>query len=173
MKLHRTVIRTLLLVLPIFAAVGSTGGPVEAEGQKSINLQFVDAGGGPPSVVVLADGTVIFKITVIQTVSGDLTGTLTESITQVYPISEENGLLPIATHWRLDTYDGSMEGYYSGKFMHLQDGSHEITEHGEVLSVTGAYVDFYLAIVTYRATLAANHMTAAGSLTFQSRNSRF
>lgn len=139
---------------------------------RPLNLTFVSAGGGPPDIEVLPDGTLIFKVTVLETISGDLTGTLTERITQVYPLSEENGLLPITTTWTLETADGTISGYYSGLFQHMRDGTHFITEQGEVLSVTGAYVNLYQARVSYRATLLADHMTASGSMTVHPRERR-
>jgi hypothetical protein len=145
---------------------------VSAQANRPVNLQFVAAGGGPPNVVVLGDGTLIFKITVFESVTGDLAGTLTEKVTQVYPVSEENGLLPITTTWELQTAEGTIEGYYSGEFQHLQDGTHFIMQHGEVLSVTGAYVSLYQAKVSYKAVLLADHMTVSGSMTINPREKR-
>ena len=145
---------------------------VSAQGNRPVNLQFVGAGGGPPNVVVLSDGTVIFKITVFESVTGDLTGLLTEKVTQVYPLSEENGLLPITTAWKLQTAEGAIEGCYSGEFHHMQDGNHVITQHGEVLSVTGAYVGLYQAKVSYQAVLLSDHMTVSGTVTIQPREKR-
>jgi hypothetical protein len=121
---------------------------------------------------VLSDGTVIFKVTVFETITGDLTGDLTEKITQVYPLSEENGLLPVTTSWSLQTADGTIGGYYSGEFHHMQDGSHLATQHGEVLTVTGAYVDLYQAKVSYQAVLLADHMTVSGTMTILPREKR-
>lgn len=172
MKSANTLSKLLVLATLFFGLVWSPGPSVMAYANKTLDLEFVAAGGGPPDVTVLGDGTVIFKITVTQSVSGDLSGTLTEAITQVFPASEEEGLLPITTFWKLETADGTMEGYYSGKFRHLSDGSHAITQHGEVLSVTGHYVDFYQAEVSYRAALGADHMTIAGALTIHQVNRR-
>lgn len=163
----------LFFALILFCALmGWYGDSVKAQGKKPLRLEFVGIGGGPPNVVVLPDGTVIFKLTAIDGVTGDLTGTLTERVTQVYPVSEEDGLLPISTLWKLETAEGTIEGYYSGKFDHLNDGNHMITEHGEILSVTGAYVDLYQATVSYRAVLGPDHMTISGSLTIRRNNRR-
>jgi hypothetical protein len=163
--------RLIFAVILFCALMGWVGDSVNAQGRKPLRLEFVGIGGGPPNVEVLPDGTLIFKITVTQAVTGDLTGTLTERITQVYPLSDEDGLLPITTIWKLETSEGTIEGYYSGKFDHLNDGTHRITEHGEVLSVTGAYVDLYQATVSYQAVLGSDHMTTSGSLTIR-RNRR-
>lgn len=120
-------------------------------------------------MVVLSDGTVIFKVTVFESVTGDLSGTLTEKITQVYPLSEEDGLLPITTAWKLVTAEGTIEGYYSGEFQHMRDGDHFITQHGEVLSVTGEYVNLYQGRVSYQAVLGPDHMTVSGTVNIYQR----
>ena len=164
--------RLIFAVILFCALMGSFGVSVNAQGKKPLRLEFVGIGGGPPNVEVLPDGIVIFKLTAIDGVTGDLTGTLTERVTQVYPASEEDGLLPISTLWKLETAEGTIEGYYSGKFDHLNDGNHKITQHGEILSVTGAYVDLYQATVSYRAVLGPDHMTISGSLTIRRNNRR-
>jgi hypothetical protein len=162
------------LVLMIFACalMGLHGDSVKAQSNEPLRLEFVGIGGGPPSVVALGDGTLIFKITALQGVTGHFAGTLTETITQVYPASDEEGLLPITTFWKLETTEGTIEGYYSGKFDHLKDGNHMIVEHGEILSVTGAYAQLYQATVSYQAVLGSDHMAITGSLTIYRRNKR-
>ncbi|HET9532841.1 MAG TPA: hypothetical protein VFQ92_20975 [Blastocatellia bacterium] len=172
MKSANTLLKKLFLVILTGALMGSPGDSVKAQSNEPLRLEFVGIGGGPPDVVVLGDGTVIFKITAIQSATGDLTGTLTERITQVYPASDEEGLLPITTFWSLVTTEGTIEGYYAGKFDHLKDGNHMIIEHGEILSVTGAYAALYQATVTYKAVLGPDHMTIAGTMTIRSRNKR-
>lgn len=168
----KTLFRSFFLVFLSVVVLGLPSVGNSAQDNRPVNLQFVGAGGGPPNVDVLGDGTVIFKVTVFETITGDLTGTLTEKVTQVYPISEENGLLPITTRWKLETSQGTIEGYYSGLFHHMQDGTHAITQHGEVLSVTGTYVGLYQAKVSYQAVLSANHMTASGTMTIHPRERR-
>jgi hypothetical protein len=91
MKSANTFSKMLFLATLCYALAGSLGPSVMADGNRTLDLEFVAAGGGPPDVVVLGDGTVIFKITVTQNVSGDLSGTLTEKLTQVFPASEEEG----------------------------------------------------------------------------------
>ena len=172
MRSTKALFRMFSLVFLSVLLSGLPTSPVSAQDNKPVNLQFVGAGGGPPNVVVLGDGTVIFKITVFESVNGDLAGTLTEKVTQVYPVSEENGLLPITTAWKLQTAEGTIEGYYSGEFHHMQDGDHVITQHGEVLSVTGAYVSLYQAKVSYHAVLLADHMTISGTMTIRPREKR-
>ncbi|HLN97055.1 MAG TPA: hypothetical protein VK208_01090, partial [Pyrinomonadaceae bacterium] len=74
--------------------------------------------------------------------------------------------------WKLVTADGTIEGYYSGLFQHMQNGEHFITQQGEVLSVTGAYVNLYQARVTYQAVLLADHTTVSGILTIHPTEKR-
>ena len=164
--------RIVFLTIVSCLVMASFSSSALAQANKPLKLDFVAAGGGPPSVVVLGDGTVIFKITAIESVSGGLTGTLTESITQVYPLSDEEGLLPVTTSWTLQTSDGTIQGYYSGTFRHMQDGTHLIVQQGEILSVTGAYADLYQATVLYRAVLLADHMTVAGVISIHPREKR-
>lgn len=170
----RNALFRILFPVFLFAVLsGLAPAGVGAQGNRPVNLQFVGNGvEGPPNVDVLSDGTVIFKVTVFETITGDLIGDLTEEITQVYPLSEENGLLPVTTSWSLQTADGTISGYYSGEFHHMQDGSHLVMQHGEVLSVTGAYVGLYQAKVSYQAVLLADHMTVSGTITILPREKR-
>lgn len=173
MNLRNHFVRNFSLAILSLVLAGSFARSVNAQANKPLNLSFVGAGAaGPPSVVVLGDGTLIFKITALENVSGDLTGVLTEKVTQVYPVTEENGLLPITTSWKLETAAGTIEGYYSGHFQHTQNGDHIITQHGEVLSVTGAYVGLYQARVDYKAILSPDHMTISGVLTIHPNERR-
>jgi hypothetical protein len=172
MKFGNQLVRISFLVILSLVLIGLFEHSVNAQ-THALKLDFVGAGAaGPPSVVLLGDGTLIFKITVFENVSGDVTGTLTERITQVYPVSEENGLLPITTSWKLVTADGTIGGYYSGLFQHTQNGDHMISQQGEVLSVTGAYVNLYQARVQYQAVLLADHMTISGILTIHPNQKR-
>jgi hypothetical protein len=164
--------RIALLIVAAVALVLAVNTQISAQGSQPLKLDIVATGGGPPNIELLADGTLIFKVGVIQSVSGDLTGTLTENITQVYPLADEDGLLPITTSFTLVTSAGTIKGYYTGTFMHMQDGTHMITEHGEILSVTGDYVDLYQAKVLYQGVLLADHMTASGTITIQPRAKR-
>jgi hypothetical protein len=153
----------VLLVLSLSPAAIAGNPP------QPLHLSFETIGGGPPDVEVLADGTIVFKASPVEGVSGDLTGTLTEHLTQVYNAAEEDGVLPIATIWELVTSSGSMKGYYAGTFVHLQDGTHRIVQVGEVLSVTGAYAELYQAKVVYKGSLNASHMFAEGRITILPR----
>ena len=169
MKSTKALFRITFSLFLFLVLSGLLASPSSAQVNKPLKMQFVAAGGGPPNVVVLGDGTVIFKITALESVSGALTGTLTEKITQVYPLSAEDGLLPVTTTWKLETTDGTIEGYYAGEFQHMNDGTHFIIQSGEVLSVTGAYAGLYWAKVSYQAVLLADHMTVSGIITIHPR----
>ena len=173
MKFTKALFRIFFLILLSAVLLGLPAAGVKAAANRPLNLQFVGLGAeGPPDVVVLSDGTVIFKVTVFEDITGDLTGTLTEKITQVYPGSDEDGLLPVTTAWKLVTADGTIEGYYTGQFQHMQDGNHFITQHGEVLSVTEEYVNLYQARVSYQAVLGPDHMTVSGTVNIYPREKR-
>lgn len=172
MKFGNHLVRISILAILSLVLMGLFERSVNAQSNQPLKLDFVGIGGGPPNIEILGDGTVIFKITVFESVTGDLTGTLTENITQVYPVTEENGLLPITTSWKLVTADGTIEGYYSGLFQHMQSGEHFITQQGEVLSVTPAYVNLYQARVSYQAVLLGDHQTISGALTIHPTEKR-
>lgn len=168
----KDTLRISFLALAAVATMMMVNNPASAQSSQPLKLDFVAAGGGPPIVEVLPDGTLVFEITAIESVTGGLTGTLTEDITQVYPLADEDGLLPITTLFTLQTSAGTLKGYYSGTFMHKHDGTHLITQHGEILSVTGAYADLYQATVLYRGVLSADHMTISGRISIHSRAKR-
>src|SRR6266545_2595559 len=117
-------------------------------------LAFTDAGSeGPPQIQTLPGGMILFRITAIEKLTGDLEGKLTERITQLYPAADEDGSLPVSTLWKIETAQGTMEGYYSGTFTHAADGRHGIFQYGEVISASGAYSHLYRAEVVYSAVL--------------------
>ncbi|MBZ5627160.1 MAG: hypothetical protein LAQ69_52075 [Acidobacteriia bacterium] len=148
-----------------FAQSPAAGSPT-----RPIWLAFTDAGSdGPPQIQTLAGGNVLFRITTIQKLSGDLQGKLTERITQLYPAADEGGSLPISTLWKIETAQGTIEGYYSGTFTHAQDGRHGIFQYGEVISASGAYTYLYRAEVLYSAVLETDHLSINGGLTIRKR----
>lgn len=144
--------------------------PAAGSSTRPVWLAFTDAGSdGPPQIQSLAGGNVLFRITSIQKLTGDLQGKLTERVTQLYPAADEGGSLPISTLWKIETANGTLEGYYSGIFTHAQDGRHGILQYGEVISATGTYSYLYRAEVVYSAVLEGDHMTIKGGLTIRKR----
>jgi hypothetical protein len=153
----------LLLALPVVV----NGGQLDKAWPLIVHLK--DAGGEPPAAEVLPDGTILLKVDTVDTAKGDLKGTFSEHITQVYSQADEFGFMAITSYWTLNTPNGTIEGYCSGQFNHLPGFKHDIQMHGEVLSVTGAYVDLYRAEVFYKAALKADHMSMTGTLTIAPR----
>jgi hypothetical protein len=148
-----------------YAQAPAVGSPT-----RPIYLEFTDAGSeGPPQIETLPGGNVLFRLTSIQKLSGGLQGKLTERITQLYPAVDEDGSLPISTLWKIETSNGTLEGYYSGIFTHAPDGRHGILQFGEVISASGAYSYLYRAEVVYSAVLERNHLTVKGGLTIRKR----
>lgn len=142
----------ILLTVPFKISVAQTTVP------HLIVLKIGEAkGGGPPSIRVVS-GLVLFKLNTVQAVSGSIQGDLSERITQVFSAGQDTGLLPITTIWKMKTAQGTIEGYYSGIFNHLGNGTHVIHQRGEIITVPSAYIHLYRAEVFYRANLSADHM---------------
>lgn len=156
-KMNATIrlVRTVSVLLGLLLAV-----PFSASWAQSPNrpvvLKHADATIVGFSSEVLPDGTAILKFDATVPVTGDLTGTLTERITLVVPPVNQAALVPITTFWKLELTapeSGTIEGYYSGLNRTLKDLSQSITQQGEVLSVTGAYLNLYRATILHNATL--------------------
>jgi hypothetical protein len=73
MKFRNHLVKISLLAILSLVLMHSFERSVNAQGNQPLKLDFVGAGGGPPTVVVLGDGTLIFKITVFENVSGAVT----------------------------------------------------------------------------------------------------
>jgi hypothetical protein len=107
-----------------------------------------------PIIEATADGQTIFKLHPTGTVTGSLEGTFSQRITQIIPsdtVNAINVLEPITTFFTIETEEGMIEGYYSGAF-YFQEGTFpdaNMQQHGQILSVTAAYADLYLAEVFF------------------------
>lgn len=120
-----------------------------------LTLHISAAPAEPPIIEDTADGGVVFKVNPVGSVTGDLEGTYSQRITQVDPCPtcepQANQLIPIAAFFVIETADGSIEGYYSGAFYASEESFPDqlLNVHGQILAVTGAYADLYLADVYY------------------------
>lgn len=123
---------------------------------------------GPPQINRTPQGDILFRITVILSVTGDLTGKLTERVTQLHPENEEDSM-PIATLWKLETAEGTLEGHYSGTFEKTDGGSTLVLQSGEVYSVTRMYGHLYRADIVYMANLSADQTALSGRMTIRKR----
>lgn len=112
-------------------------------------LEYTTAGSGPPAITIepLTDGRMAFRVDGSGTVSGAFEGTITFRVSEVTP-NPSPPFHPIAVMFTIETEDGVIEGYYVGSF-HLPEGADQsnVNASGQILSVSGAYADLYLADV--------------------------
>ena len=110
---------------------------------------------------------IVFKITTSGELTGDLNGTLTQQITQVVP-DPEPSLEPITAFFTIETATGKIEGYATGSFYIPKPGDNAtVTQHGQVISVTGEYANLYLADVYLDSTVTIENgagVAAEGSI---------
>ena len=134
-------------------------------------MDFTESGedGGPPSITQIASGEILFKITTIQKVTGDIPGRLVERITQIHPPDDER-TMPITTLWRLEISQGVIEGYYSGMWNQGDDQRVGVFQMGEVLMVPRAFGYLYRAEAVYTAILEADRVRIKGALWFRRRS---
>ena len=114
---------------------------------EPVILEFSTSAAGPPTIEPLADGRMTFRITSVGDVSGAFTGTITGRVSEV----TSNPSPPshaISVMFTIETDQGQIEGYYTGN-LYLPEGADQstISASGQILSVSGAYADLYLADV--------------------------
>lgn len=163
----------LLLAILGLIAMRAFGILAAANSNKAIHLTALDSTVIPSAPLVLPDGRIFFKAEAIMTVSstnGDLVGTLTEDITQIWK-PNPSGLRSSTVLWKLETADGVMKGYYSGYFKEIGEQA-MINSHGEVLAVTEMYADYYQATVTVQALLNLVTFDVEGEIVIQPRNKK-
>ncbi len=140
------------------ATTSAQGGQPSALPVKVLTLRFSAAPAEPPTIEPAQDA-IVFKANPVGKVTGDLEGTFTERVTQIadpelnYPIAPVNKVEPITTFFTIKTSTGTIEGYFWGTFYFPAQGYPDATvrQHGQVLSVTPAYANLYLADVYYDA----------------------
>jgi hypothetical protein len=105
----------------------------------------------------------------VMSVSGDVTGTLTEKVTQIWT-PNPSGLRSSCVLFKLETIEGAvMEGYYSGLFKEKGDQAF-IHSHGEVLSVNVGSEDYYQAKIDGQAQLNLVTFDIEGMMIIRPRN---
>jgi hypothetical protein len=109
-----------------------------------LTLTYESAPTAPPTV---ENG--IFSISSTGPLSGDLTGTYTQDITQLCDCDHPALLTPIDAIFTIVTSDGMLKGYIIGSYdQHSADSDHaDYIGHGSILSVSGTYADYYLGDV--------------------------
>lgn len=102
---------------------------------------------GTPHIEPLSGHRNIFRAHARGDVSGAVVGIITESVTEVHAVPPP-ALQGIAINFSVESSDGSFSGFYTGSIQRTDDeGSFWINGHGQVLSVTGAFAEFFLADV--------------------------
>ena len=152
---------TLVFAILLLGLLGTLL-PTMAQDQvphQVLTLQVSAVPNEPPTTEETADGGIVFKVNPVGTATGDLEGAFSQRITQVesagFLANFESGLAwlePITTFFTIETEEGVIEGYYSGAFYFPENAFPSdavFQQHGQVLSVTAAYSDLYLADVYY------------------------
>jgi hypothetical protein len=147
------------LIVIFLLGLSVTLWPASAQDQPNhevLTLQISAAPTESPTFEDTADGRIVFKVNPVGPVTGDLEGTFSHRVTQVEPASNEIaiGLLESTTaFFTIETEEGMIEGYYTGAFYFHEDTFPDATvrQRGQVLSVTAAYAELYLADVYYDA----------------------
>jgi hypothetical protein len=123
---------------------------------------------GAPTIEPLADGRVVFKISDEGPVSGDLEGTIRQSITQTQGVTIH--MEAMSAMFTIETDQGTLEGYYVGTIHPegarlMGEGAETVIGmgHGQILSVSGAYADLFLADVYLTGELRFSHGRATSS----------
>lgn len=171
MKLTRRNLFAAAVLPGAIAARAASSAQSSGAPSQPLYLEFTESGedGGPPAITQIASGDILFKITTIQKVTGEISGRLVERITQIHPPNDEN-TMPITTLWRLETPQGVLEGHYSGMFNQGEGGRVGIFEMGEVLVVPRAYGHLYRAEAAYTAVLEADRIRVNGVLWLRRRS---
>lgn len=153
MKTFRTSLSVLMLCVTILRltslSLAQDVEPVEAlnlAGQPVV-LEFSTGAAGPPTVEPLTDGRMTFRIQVAGEIRGAFEGSLSALVSEVTAMPSPP-LHPVTVMFTIETEDGSLEGFYAGS-LYLAEGSDQAAIHayGQILSVSGAYADLYLADV--------------------------
>lgn len=119
-----------------------------------LKLQYEGRPAGPPSVEPLSDNRIVFSIEAAGSVSGDLQGSMTTTISEVHPVPAPPSQWFTAM-FVIETENGRIEGFYAGA-LYRPEGADAAEVHGEgqVLSVSGVFADLYLATVFVQGSVA-------------------
>ncbi|HVU09868.1 MAG TPA: hypothetical protein VHD90_01270 [Phototrophicaceae bacterium] len=159
-----TLISVLALGLSMVSAQQATEMPAPKV-ERPLTLTYQST---PTADPTLDNG--IFQLSATGDLSGDLTGTYTQNITQLCGCVTENPLSPIDNLFTIKTADGMLMGYIVGSYYQAaaDSASADYVGHGQILSVSGNYADLYLADVYLNATVKlvdGNGVSDAGTLT--------
>jgi hypothetical protein len=153
MKTSRTWLHFLLLCLVVLGGLGAAHAqdtaPIEplALASEPMVLDFSSGAAGPPTIEMLTDGRMTFRIMASGDVTGAFQGTISAKVSEV-TAAPSPPFHPVTVMFTIETELGQLEGYYAGS-LYLAEGSDHalIVASGHILSVSGAYADLYLAEV--------------------------
>ncbi|MCB9455137.1 MAG: hypothetical protein H6671_04010 [Anaerolineaceae bacterium] len=159
MKTLRIVLSALALFIVVIGVASMSLAqdivPVEPLdfSNEPVVLEFSNGAAGPPTIELLTDGRMTFRIAGAGEVSGALSGSLTATISEVTAMPSPP-LHPVTVMFTIETEQGVIEGFYAGS-LYLAGGSDQADIHaaGMILSVSGAYADLYLADVYVSSTV--------------------
>lgn len=153
MKTNRILFHLFVLSFTLIGLFGAAqaqdAAPVEPltlRGEPVV-LNFSSGAAGPPTVEMLSDGRMTFRIQAAGDVSGALEGSISAKVSEVTAVPSP-AFHPVTVIFTIETDLGQIEGYYAGS-LYLAEGSDSaiIDASGQILSVSGAYADLYLADV--------------------------
>lgn len=153
MRRFYALIRVMVIcvvVLGVFSmAFAQDVVPVEPLDLSSepVVLEYSLGAAGPPIIEPLTDGRMTFRIEGAGEVSGAFEGSISALVSEVTAMPSPP-LHPVTVMFTIETEDGTLEGFYAGS-LYLAEGSDQaaIRASGQILSVSGAYADLYLADV--------------------------
>lgn len=114
---------------------------------QPVVLEFNTGAAGPPTIEPLTDGRMAFRIMAAGEIRGAFEGSISASVSEVTAMPSPP-LHPVTVMFTIETEQGMIQGYYVGS-LHLPDGADKADIHasGQIVSVSGAYADLYLADV--------------------------
>lgn len=110
-------------------------------------LEFSTGSAGAPTIQLLTDGRMTFRIMAAGDVTGSFDGSISAKVSEVTPDPSPR-FHPVTVIFTIETEQGQLEGFYAGSF-YQPEGADQATivASGKILSVSGVYADLYLADV--------------------------
>ncbi len=173
------VLRHILVVGISVIGVGGMAFAQDAEpvtplalASEPVVVEFSTGAAGPPTIEVLTDGRMTFRIMAAGEVSGALQGSISAQVSEVTAMPSPP-LHPVTVLFTIETEQGVLEGYYAGS-IYLPDGADQarISASGHILSVSGVYADLYLAEVIVNSAVQfvdGRSVGESGTLTISAR----
>lgn len=153
MNVRRSILKLLVLSMLVMGFVGVAVAqegdmiePLDLSGGPVV-LEFSTGAAGPPTIEMLTDGRMTFRIMAAGDVTGSFDGSISAQVSEVTP-NPSPPFHPVTVTFTIETEQGEIGGYYAGS-LHLPEGEDNATINasGQILSVSGVYADLYLADV--------------------------